>query len=196
MLDQVVFEEYWRGIKVSAYTDRYAYDPENTSLLFISLAGTEQAVKAISSAVLGYRSLSIFREGNSEIEVTGHPASHFRVLSTKLPSGAVHQLVVDTRFLSNEGTESRLVIIPQSEGISRVVYAQILAHLASPLMPEWAAWICKQLTDRDLMRQMDGTLRVVEVSASESVVDEIISEGVKAGRISLNITGGTYAGIH
>ena len=46
MLDEVVFEDCWKGIKVSAYTDRYAYDPENASLLFISLAGTDQAVKA------------------------------------------------------------------------------------------------------------------------------------------------------
>ena len=78
MLDQIVFEEYWKGIKVSAYTDRYAYDPENASLVFISLAGTDQAVKAISSAVLGYRSLSIILEGNSEIEVKRailHPIS-------------------------------------------------------------------------------------------------------------------------
>ncbi|MDQ7785871.1 MAG: hypothetical protein RDU20_23525 [Desulfomonilaceae bacterium] len=193
MPDQVVFESFWRGIKVSAYTDRYAYDPENASLLFISIAGTEQAVKAVSSAVLGYRSLSILRGGNSEIEVNAHPASHFRVLSTKLPNGAVHQLVVDTRFFGNEDSGSRLVIIPQSEDVSRVVYAQVLAHLACPLIPEWAAWICGQLTDRDLMRQMEGTLRVVEVSASESTVDGIISEGVKAGRISLDRIGGAHA---
>jgi len=196
MLDQVVFEDFWREIKVSAYTDQYAYDPENASLLFISLAGTEQAVKAISSAVVGYRSLSIIREGNSEIEVNGHPASHFRVLSTKLPNGAVHQLVVDTRFFGNEDSPSRLVTIPQSEDISRVVYSQVLAHLASPLIPEWSTWICEQLTDRDLLRQMEGTLRVTEVSASESSVDEIICEGVKAGRIRLDQTGGTYARIH
>ncbi|MFH1114163.1 MAG: hypothetical protein V1792_09605 [Pseudomonadota bacterium] len=196
MLDQVVFEDYWREIKVSAFTDQYAYDPENASLLFISLAGTEQAVKAISSAVLGYRSLSILRGGISEIEVNGHPASYFRVLSTKLPSGALHQLVVDTRFFGNEDLGSRLVVIPQSEEVSRVVYSQVLAHLASPLIPEWSPMICEQLTDRDLMRQMDGTLKVMEVSVSESTVDGIISEGVKAGRISLDQTGGTHARIH
>jgi len=55
MLDIVVFEEYWRSIKVSAYTDLYAYDPEDEALLFISLSGNEQAVKAISSAVIVHR---------------------------------------------------------------------------------------------------------------------------------------------
>ena len=46
------------------------------------------------------------------------------------------------------------------------------------------------------MRQMAGTLEVVEVSADETTVDEIVSEGVRTGRISLDRIGGTYAGIH
>ena len=41
-----------------------------------------------------------------------------------------------------------------------------------------------------------GTMKVVEVSVSESSVDGIISGGVKAGRISLDRIGGTYARIH
>lgn len=196
MLEQVVFEEYWRGIKVLAYTDLYAYDPENDSLLFISLAATEQAVKAISSAIIGGRTVSIMREPNAEIPVTGRPASHFRVLSTKLPGGAVHQLVVDTRFFGNAESKSRLVIIPQSDEVSRVVYSQVLAHLASPLVSEWSAWICNRMMRQDLMRQMEGTLKVVEVSACESTVDEIVSEGVRTGRITFDNRGGAYAGIN
>jgi hypothetical protein len=196
MLHQVVFEEYWRGIKVSAYTDFYAYDPENASLVFISLAGTEQAVKAVSSAIIGGRTVSIMHDTDPKIPVTGHPASHFRVLSTKLSCGAVHQLVVDTRFLGSEERESRLVIIPQAEDVSRAVYSQVLAHMASPLIPEWSAWICRQLSHQDLMRQMEGTMKVIEVSANESTVDEIVSEGVRTGRMSLDTKGGAYAGIN
>jgi hypothetical protein len=196
MLHQVIFEEYWRGIRVSAYTDLYAYDPENASLVLISLAGSDQAVKAISSAIIGCRTVNIVCESNTEIPVTGHPASHLRVLSTKLPGGAVHQLVVDTRFFGNEDSASRLIIIPQADEVSRVVYSQVLAHLASPLIPEWSAWICKQMMRQDLMRQMEGTLKVVEVSAQESTVDEIVSEGVRMGRIRLDNRGGTYVGIN
>jgi hypothetical protein len=196
MLDQVFFEDYWKGIKVSAYADRYAYDPENASLIFISLAGTEQAVKAISSAIIGCRSVSIRRRDGEDIEVNAHPASHFRVLSTKLPGGAVHQLVADTRFFGNEDSQSKLVIIPRFKEVSSVVHSQALSHLASPLMPEWAPWICNELTDRDLMRQMDGSMTVVEVSADETTVDEIVAEGVRAGRISLDKIGGAHARIH
>jgi hypothetical protein len=195
MLNQVVFEEYWSGIKVSAYTDLYAYDPEDDSLLFISVAGTEQAVKAISSAIIGYRTVTITSEGNSEITVQGHPSARFRVFSTKLPGGAVHQLVADTRFFQND-TMERIVVIPQDEDIWSVVYSQVLSHLASPLIPEWAPWICLQLKKLDLMREMTGTLRAVEVWVDEEAVDKIVSEGVRMGQINLDRTGGTYARIH
>jgi hypothetical protein len=195
MLNQVVFEEYWRGIKVSAYTDMYAYDPEDDALLFISLAGTEQAVKAISSAIIGDRTVTIRSEGNSEITAQGNPASRFRVFSTKLSSGAVHQLVADTRFFENVISE-HFVIIPQGQDLWSVVYSQVLSHLASPLIPEWAPWICRRLTNLDLMREMAGTLRVVEVWVDEEAVDKIISEGVRMGQINLDRTGGTYDRIH
>jgi hypothetical protein len=195
MLDQVVFQEYWGGIKVSVYTDRYAYDSSDDSLLFISLAGTEQAVKAVSSALIGHRIVNITRQGNREIQLHGSPAAHLRVLSTKLPSGAVHQLVADTRFFGND-TQENCVIIPQGEDLSTVVYSQVLSRLASPLIPEWAPWICAQLKEQGLIQEMAGTLNVVKARIDEPVVDEIISEGVRTGRISLDQTGGTYAGNH
>jgi hypothetical protein len=195
MLDRIVFEPYGRGIKVSAYTDRYAYDPEDDSLLLISLAGTEQAVKAVSSAIVGGQTVSIRGADNSEILLDGHPATRFRVLSTKLPGGAVHQLVADTRFFGNVDEPGRLVVIPQDEDASRVVYSELLTHLASPLLPAWGAWICGQLKDMDRMREMDGTLRVAQVSTDEATVDQIVSQGLRTGRINIE-EGGTYAGFH
>jgi hypothetical protein len=195
MLGQIVFEPYGRGIKVSAYTDRYAYDPENNSLVFISLAGTEQAVKAISSAIVGCQTVSIRHEENTEILLDGHPATHFRVLSTKLPGGAVHQLVADTRFLGNVDEQGCLVVIPQDEDAPRVVYSQVLTHLASPLLPAWDTWICEQLKEMDRMREMEGTLRVAQVSADEATVDQIVSRGLRTGHICLE-EGGTHAGFH
>ncbi len=196
MLHQVIFEEYWRGIRVSAYTDLYAYNPENDSLVLISLAGTEQAVKAISSAIIGCQTVHIRCEGEAEILVSRQRSAHSRILTTKLPCGAVHQLVVDKRFFGDGDAEGRLVVIPEGEDVSRVVYSQILIRLASPLIPEWSEWICRQLKDRERMREMEGTLKVVEVSADEAIVDKIISEGVAMGRISLDRTGGPHAGIH
>jgi len=195
MLDQVIFEEPWRGIHVSAYTDWYAYDPEDDSLLFMSLAGTEQGVKAISSAIIGHQTVSIRREGERGISVHGDPLTHFRVFSTKLPTGALHQVMVDTRFFET-GTMEHFVVIPQGEELSRVLYSQVLSHLASPIVPQWAPWICRMLKRLELLKEKAGTLRVIEVWVDEATVDKIVSEGVRAGQISLDETGGTYAGNH
>jgi hypothetical protein len=195
MLDRIVFEPHGRGIEVSAYTDQYAYDPEDNSLVFISMAGTEQAVKAVSSAIIGGQTLSIMGADNSEILLNGHPAIHFRVLSTKLPGGAVHQLVVDTRFFGNHKAGAYLVVIPQHEDVSKVVYRQVLTHLASPLLPEWFPWICGQLKEVDRMRVMEGTLRVAQVSADEATVDQMVSRGLRTGQICFE-EGGTHAGFH
>jgi len=196
MLHQVLFEDYCRGIKVSAYSDFYAYDPEDDSLLFISLAGTEQAVRAISSAIIGYHTVSIRREGNTVIRVHGSPAAHTRTWSTKLPSGALHQIVADTRFSDANHTRGRLVVWPQNEDISTAIYSQVLACLASPLLPDWAPWICGQLKKSGFMREMAGTMRVVEVRIDEATVDEIVSEGVRRRHISLDGKGARHVGVH
>jgi hypothetical protein len=196
MLDTVVFEEFWRNIKVSAYTDLYAYDPENGPVLFISLAGNEQVVKAISSAIIACKTVSIRREGRPEHIMDGHPASRYRIMSTKLAGGSLHQIVADARFCSSSDAESRLVIIPPDMEPHEAIYAQVLAPLASPVIPAWGQWLCDRLQQIDRIREMEGTLRVVEVSVDDQTIDEIVSEGTRMGTINFNEQGGPYAGIH
>ncbi len=196
MLDTVVFEEPWRHINVSAYTDLYAYDPEDGAVLFISLAGNEQTVKAISSAIIACKTFSIRREGNPEHFFNGHPASRYRIMSTKLAGGSLHQIVADTRFWANSNTESRLVIIPADTQPHEATYSQVLAPLASPVIPAWAQWICHRLERIEQLKEMEGTLRVVEVIADERSIDDIVSEGIRMGQIHFNEQGEAYAGVH
>jgi len=196
MLDTVVFEECWKNIKVSAYTDLYAYDPEDEALLFISLAGNEQAVKAISSAIIACKAVNVGQEGHSEQVLNGHPASRYRILSTKLAGGPLHQIVADSRFYLNSDVESRLVVVPQDTQLHEAVYAHVLAPLGSPLIPAWAQWLCDRLQEMDRLKEMGGTLRVAEVSVDELIVDQIVSEGIRMGQINFNEQGGIYAGVH
>jgi hypothetical protein len=196
MLDTVVFENFWLNIKVSAYADRYAYDPENDALLFSSLAGSEQAVKAISSAIIAYKTIGIRRAEQPELLLHGHPASRYRIKSTKLPGGSLHQIVADTRFFANSDAESRLLVIPADMQSHEAVYSQILTSLASPVTAEWSQWIYERLQEIDRIREMAGTLRVVEVRVDDRVVDEIVSEGIRMGQINFNKQGEAYAGIH
>ena len=195
MLDTVVFEECWRNIKVSAYTDLYAYNVEDGAVLFISLAGNEQAVKAISSAIIAYKTVIIRREGQPEHLLNGHPVSRYRIMSTKLAGSYLHQIVADSRFWINSNTESRLVIIPTDTQPHEAIYSQVLAPLASPMIPAWGQWAFDRLQQMDRLREMAGTLRVVEVAVDERVVDEIVSEGIRMGQINFN-EGGAYAEVH
>jgi hypothetical protein len=196
MLDNVVFEEFWRNIKVSAYTDLYAYDPEDGALLFISMAGNEQALKAISSAIIACKTFSIRGEGQPEHLLNGHPASRYRIMSTKLAGGSLHQIVADSRFYVNSDAESRLVIIPADTQPHEAIYSQVLAPLASPVIPDWAQWVCDRLRADERLREMAGTLRLVEIAVDDRVVDEIVSEGMRMGQINFNEQGGSYAGVH
>jgi hypothetical protein len=196
MLDFVVFENFWQNVKVSAYTDRYAHDPENEALLFISLAGNEQAVKAISSAVIACKTVGIKREGQAEHLVHGHPASRYRIMSTKLAGGALHQIVADTRFYANSEGESRLIVVPDDTQPYEAVYAQVLASLGSPVIPAWSQWIYDRLHEMGRIEEMAGTLKAVEVRVDDHTVDELVSEGIRMGQIYFNEQGGSYAGIH
>jgi hypothetical protein len=196
MLDLVVFEEHWRNINVSAYTDLYAYDPEDGAVLFISLAGNEQAVKAISSAIIACKTFSVRRAGEPEHLLNGHPASRYRIMSTKLAGGSLHQIVADSRFWANSNTESRLVIVPAGTQPHEAIYSQVLAPLASPVITAWAQWVCERLQQIDVLAEMAGTLRVVEVDVDERTIDELISEGVRMGQINFNEQGEAYAGVH
>jgi hypothetical protein len=196
MLDLVVFENFWQNIKVSAYTDRYAHDPENEALLFISLAGNEQAVKAISSAIIACKTVGIRCEGQSEHLVHGHPASRYRIMSTKLASGALQQIVADSRFYANSDGESRLIVIPDDSQCHEGVYPQVLAFLGSPIIAEWSQWIYDRLHQMGRIREMAGPLKVIEVSVDDHIVDELVSEGIRMGQLHINEQGGSYAGIH
>ncbi len=196
MLNIVVFEEPWRNIKVSAHTDLYAYDPEDGAVLFISMAGNEQAVKAISSAIIACKTFGIRREGEPEYLLNGHPASRYRIMSTKLAGGSLHQIVADGRFWLNSHSESRLVIIPADTQLHEAIYSQVLAPLASPVIPAWAQWVCERLQQDERLREMAGTLRVAEVVVDERIVDEITSEGIRTGNLNFNEQGEAYAGVH
>ena len=79
--------------------------------------------------------------------------------------------------------------------IATLIYTQVLVNLASPLIPTWAQWICDRLQQMDRLGEMAGTLKVVEVSADEPLVDELVSEGIRTGQINF-CEGGSYAGVH
>jgi hypothetical protein len=108
----------------------------------------------------------------------------------------LHQITADARFYVDSGGESRLVIIPAGAKPHETVYKQILEPLASPVIPEWSQWIYERLLETDRLREMAGTLKVTEARIDDNVVDELVSEGVRMGKINFSEQGGPHVGFH
>jgi hypothetical protein len=117
-------------------------------------------------------------------------------MSSKLASSVLQQIVVDTRFHVNSDGESRLIVVPDNTQPHEQVYSQVLVSLASPAIPAWSQWIYDRLHQVGRIRGMAGTLKVIEVSVDDHIVDELVSEGIRMGQIYFNEQGGSYVGIH
>jgi hypothetical protein len=88
------------------------------------------------------------------------------------------------------------VIVPADAQPHEAIYSQVLAPLASPVIPAWAQWVCDRLRQDNRLKEMAGTVRVAEVVVDERVIDEIVSEGIRMGQINFNKQGEAYAGVH
>jgi len=175
---------------VEVFTDGYAYDQVTNWLHLISLVGNDSAVKAVSAAMIAHREITIHRDDASALELTACPYSKYRILSAKLDCGAVHQIVADDRFFRHDGPGSQLLVIPPDDDLATAVYQQVVSRIASPVIPEWAGWICSRLKQDEHLAELKGTVRAVEVDVDEPTLDKIISHGVAEGEISFDHTGG------
>jgi len=193
MLERVCFVDSRNGNHVEVYTDGYAYDPVSMSLHLVSLAGNDSAVKAVSAAIIGHREVNIHREGKPTLDLSAHYGISYRILSVKLDCGAVHQIVADERFFHPSDQGDHLLVAPPEKELPEVVYQRVLSHVASPLLPEWAEWICSRLSEQRRLKELEGTVKVVEVRAEEYALDQIVSEGIAEKQIELSDRGGIHA---
>ena len=196
MLERVCFVDSRRGNHVEVFTDGYAYDPVSMSLHLISLAGADSAVKAVSAAIIGHREVNIHRDGEAALDLSAHYGIGYRILSVKLDCGAVHQIVADERFFHPSDQGDHLLVAPPEKGLPEVVYTRVLSHVASPLVPEWAEWICSKLSEQWHLKELEGPVMVVKVRAEEYALDKIVAEGIAEKQIEFSNTGGIHAGIN
>jgi hypothetical protein len=102
--------------------------------------------------------------------------------------------VADERFFHASDRCDHLLIVPPEQQLSEIVYQHVLSHIASPLIPEWAGWICSRLSEERYLNELEGTLKVVEVHADEGVLDRIVSQGLEEKQIRLSDRGGSHVG--
>jgi hypothetical protein len=180
MLERVRYLDEQKGIGVDAFTDGYAYDDYHRVYL-LSAAGRESNVKAITSAVTCGQQVDIV--GRQTVTVTKAYGEKYRVLGTRLPSGMIHQVMLSEGFLETAGANGKLIYVGEGQDVRTAVYEAVRTGFAVPLVPGWSEWLYDRLRESDAVTELAGTRRVVRLSASEDVLDELVSEGVRSGEI-------------
>jgi len=180
MLEKVRFQDYGNGIDVEALTDGYAYD-EYSCLYLLSVAGRDSNVKAITSAAVSGRTVEIH---SKEIVGLHSPfASHYRILSTKLPGAMLHQAVVEEGFFRSPDKSKNLLYVDGANP-ARLVYEAVRTAYPVPLIPEWSGWLYERLRQEGHVHELQGTKMVLALTLDEEVLDSLVSEAVSNGEIS------------
>jgi hypothetical protein len=180
MLEKVRFKDYGNGIDVEAFTDGYAYD-EYSCLYLLSVAGHDSSVKAITSAVVSGRSIEV--GSKKAIELHTPYSARYRIISSKLPSALLHQVVAEEGFFGSPDRQENLLYV-DSENPARLVYEAVRTGYPVPLIPKWSGWLYRKLKREGCVRDLQGTRKVFRLSVDEETLDSLISEGVSNGEIS------------
>jgi len=181
MLNKVQMTDYSRNIHIEAYTDGYAYD-EYSQIYLFSAVGHDSSVKAITAGLVSNRTIEIVR--NDEVINVSAPWYYKnRIMSSRLQSGMLHQLVISELFFSKEHG-SILIYIPEGERVDDIVFNTLKARFSVPALPEWAGWIFKRLKEEEALEELSGNIRVLRLTTNEEHLDTMISEGIKSDEIS------------
>jgi len=180
VIEKVRYADYWKEVDVEAYTDGYAYD-QYSHLYLMSLAGYEARVKAITSALVSGREIEIM--GQNPVRLWQDFSQKYRILSSKLGSGLLHQIVLADVFLKSSDRGPRLLYIDKEEDTSEIIYNAVKRSYSVPLIPEWSGWLHKKMKRENCLEELSGTRKVVRLSVSEEELDSFISEGIKNGEI-------------
>ena len=180
MLHKISIYDYYKGIGIKAYTDGCAYD-EYGYLYLVSILGHDSAVKGLSSAMVTHRDITIDLDDNYEIKLCVMPGGKYRILSARLNSGFLHQIVVMEAILKK--TNNEFVYIGDKKETGNVIFSMIRKNFGTPILHSWKDWLIKQIEEQELIEFMQGNIQLAKINLNEKQLDSIISDGIRAGDI-------------
>jgi len=176
MLEKIRHYDHCRGIHIECHTDGYSYSEYN-ELYLLSVIGFDSAVKGITSAAVSGKEIEILSEDNVAI-VYANRHENYRILSAKLPSGLLHQIVAAECFFTEEGA-SKIIYVAERQTVEEAVYHKLQQSYTIPAIPEWAGWIYQKLVENNWVEQFKGNIKVLQLTVHEKSLDELVSEGIK-----------------
>jgi hypothetical protein len=176
VLERVRYADHWKETDVEAYTDGYAYD-QYSHLYLMSVGGYEAWVKAITSALVSGKEIEI--AGEHPLNLWSSFSHKYRILSTKLVSGLLHQMVLAEPFFKSSRGADKLIYVDDQSHAPQIVFNTIKKNYAVPLIPEWSEWLYQKIKEEDGLEELSGTTKVIRLSVSEEELDSFVSEGIK-----------------
>jgi len=178
MLQKISIYEPTKGIDIEAYTDGYSYD-EYGNIYLLSLLGPDSAVKGISSGIVSLKEITI--EGNDTREsLSSMRGEKYRILSARLESGLLHQIVVMDAIFNNaeNGSSRKLIYVGQSDDLRDRIFSEIRNRFGTPILSGWKNWLLRQVHNENLIEVMEGNVQLARLSLNEKQLDSIVSSGV------------------
>ncbi len=159
-----------------AFSDAFALDGQ--WVIFLSIAGHKDAVKAIRAGLLTNHWINV---GDYEVFVL--PRTKYGTIVRTLPSGITHAAVFIKNNFASSYTQYVLAT-DTSTPESDLYFAALTKHSAVPVHSDWKAWLHK----RAVQRQEVETLTVhgihgIKVALDDAGLAEDISAALKKGRL-------------
>ena len=182
-MDRVKYVDYVKRASVEAYCDAYAYDEYNIIYL-LSVCGQDSAVKAITSALVASKTVEIINNDKA-VDVDTGWNNKYKILTTKLECGQLHQLLLIDTFFNTE-SEEKLIFVEDKANITETIYNQINKTYPVPLIPNWSKWLYNKIELSGSIEELEGNITVIKLNVAEKSLDELISKGVKSGEIGFS----------
>ena len=159
-----------------AYADAYALDGQ--WVIFLSIAGHKDAVKAVRATLLTNHWINV---GIHEICLL--PRAKYGTSVKPLPSGIVHTAI----FIKNDFGQSQTyyVLTAKSEPTdSDLYFTALIKHSAVPVHPSWKAWLHKRAVQRKEVETLTTHgIRGIKISLDDTSLAEDISTALKKGKL-------------
>ncbi len=161
---------------VHVYADAYALDGQ--WVIFLSIAGHKDAVKAVRATLLTNHWINV---GIHEICLL--PRTKYGTSVKALPSGIVHTAIFIKNDLGQSQTYYALTAKPESMD-SDLYFTALIKHSAVPVHSNWKAWLHKRAVQRKEVETLTTHgIRGIKISLDNTSLAEDISTALKKGKL-------------
>ena len=163
-----------------AFTDAFALD--DSWLVFLSMAGHKDALKAIRAKLLTNRWLSV---GTHDMSLL--PRGRYTTITRTLPSGASHIAI----YLKEEqnNSEGHYALTSDPKVLEPDLYLRaLIRHSTVPVHPRWRAWLYKRaLKKKEIESLTTHRMRGIKTYLNEENLAEDISNALKRGSLKKDL---------